>query len=89
MPESPQNSTMDDIRRAFEHFDLNNNNSISKEELSLHIKSFSPSAISDEDVEKVIQLVDVNADGSIDVKVRHTLFTFYATSPFHVYAMAK
>ena len=85
MPEGPQNSTMDDIRRAFEHFDLNNNNSISKEQLSLHIKSFSPSVISDEDVEKVIQLVDLNADGSIDVKVR-PFFVYilrYISPPFH------
>ena len=56
---------MQELRKAFKEFDHNEDGSISKSELSRVMKNVQ-TVISEEEVEQMIQVVDINGDGGID-----------------------
>jgi len=58
-------SMHDELLKAFREFDHNKDGAISKTELATVMKKF-PSLVSENEVEQMIKLVDVNGDGEID-----------------------
>ncbi|KMZ56978.1 Calcium-binding protein CML24 [Zostera marina] len=54
------------MEKLFDHFDRNHDGKISSDEFSLAIKGVNP-ATADEDIKSMMEEVDTNGDGSIDM----------------------
>lgn len=57
---------IDDLIEAFKIFDYNNNGSISKEEFTNILTKYGPNEFSDQDIEDIFEMIDLDHDGTIN-----------------------
>ncbi|MQL93059.1 hypothetical protein Taro_025698 [Colocasia esculenta] len=58
---------MDELERVFRHFDANGDGKISASELAGVVRSLAGDAVSDEEIRRMIEEMDVDRDGFVDL----------------------